>query len=100
MTSGKYKGEVNWDSYVCHSCRKQNKSSFSSKTTLVAVPPHIALQLIDEIKKHISPGKKDWEYSEKGIVMGRRNGVSYLLYPGFRAIQKAIYNSHGRINYI
>lgn len=71
-------------------------SHIPSKTTVVCVPGHISLQWITELKKHIHDTKNDVEYSEGSIVIGRINGITYLVYPGIKEILNAISKRHRR----
>lgn len=91
ISSGTYLGYIDWEHYICHSCQRELMTShIPSKTTVVCVPGHISLQWITELKKHIQNTKNDVEYTEGGIVIGRINGITYLVYPGIKVILNAI----------
>ena len=96
LYSGSYNGSIDWTHYTCHHCLKETQPKcYSSKSTLVCVPGHIAVQWIDEIKKHVQTTDNDKVYNDKDIYIGKKNGIKYCLYPGIRTIMKSIQNDHG-----
>lgn len=82
---------LDWNTYICHACRTNEKrDKIPTKTTLVCVPAHISHQWILELKKHIHHQKSDFEYSTKLCTIGRIHGLYYLVYPGVNVIKQHI----------